>query len=48
MRVYPVSRQWLVLLLSRMDAVVSVYRLAATLSSGVDMLETLVSVQISN
>ena len=39
-RAYPVSRQWLALLLSRMDAVASVYRLAATLSPGVDGLET--------
>ncbi len=37
-RAYPVSRQWLELLLRRMDAVVSVYRLAATLSPGVDGL----------
>ncbi len=40
MRAYPVSRQWLTLLLRRMDAVASVYRLAATLSPGVDGLET--------
>ena len=33
-RAYPVSRQWLTLLLRRMDAVASVYRLAATLSPG--------------
>ena len=39
-RAYPVSRQWLTLLLRRMDAVASVYRLAATLSPGVDGLET--------
>ena len=31
-RAYPASRQWLTLLLRRMDAVASVYRLAATLS----------------
>ena len=36
-RAYPVSRQWLTLLLRRMDAVASVYRLAATLSPGVDI-----------
>ncbi len=41
-RAYPVSRQWLALLIRRMDAVASVYRLAATLSPGVDGLETLV------
>ncbi len=34
-RAYPVSRQWLTLLLRRLDAVASVYRLAATLSPGV-------------
>ena len=39
-RAYPASRQWLALLLRRMDAVGSVYRLAATLSPGVDGLET--------
>ncbi len=39
-RAYPVSRQWLTLLIRRMDAVASVYRLAATLSPGVDGLET--------
>ena len=31
-RAYPVSRQWLTLLLRRMDAAASVYRVAATLS----------------
>ena len=44
-RAYPVSRQWLALLISRMDAVASVYRLAATLSPGVDGLETRVEFQ---
>ena len=44
-RAYPVSRQWLALLIRRMDAVASVYRLAATLSPGVDGLETLVDFQ---
>ncbi len=39
-RAYPVSRQWLTLLIRRMDATASVYRLAATLSPGVDGLET--------
>ena len=33
-RAYPVSRQWLTLLLRRMDAVASVYRLATALSPG--------------
>ena len=37
-RAYPVSRQWLALLIRRMDAAASVYRLAATLSPGVDGL----------
>ena len=44
-RAYPASRQWLALLLRRMDAVASVYRLAATLSPGVDRLETRVEFQ---
>ena len=39
-RAYPMSRQWLALLMRRMDAVAPVYRLAATLSPGVDGLET--------
>ena len=39
-RAYPVSRQWLALLLHRMDAVASVYRLAATLSPSMDGLDT--------
>ena len=38
-RAYPVSRQWLALL-RRMDAAASGYRLAATLSPGVDGLQT--------
>ncbi len=33
-RAYPVSREWLTLLIRRMDAVASVYRLAASLSPG--------------
>ena len=41
-RAYPMSRQWLTLIIRRMDAVASIYRLAATLSPGVDGLETLV------
>ena len=44
-RAYPVSRQWLALLLRRMDAVAPVYRLAATLSPGVNGLETQVEFQ---
>ena len=33
-RAYPMSREWLTLLIRRMDAVASVYRLAASLSPG--------------
>ena len=44
-RAYPMSRQWLTLLIRRMDAVASIYRLAATLSPGVDGLETRVEFQ---
>ncbi len=44
-RAYPVSRQWLALLTRRMDAVASIYRLAATQSPGVDGLETQVEFQ---
>ncbi len=44
-RACPVSRQWLALLIRRMDAAASVYRLAATLSPGVDGLETRVEFQ---
>ena len=33
-RAYPVSREWLALLIRRMDAVAAVYRLAASLSPG--------------
>ena len=44
-RFYPASREWLTLLIRRMDAVASVYRLAATLSPGVDGLETRVEFQ---
>ncbi|MDE2780314.1 MAG: replication-relaxation family protein [Chloroflexota bacterium] len=45
MRAYPVSRQWLALLIRRIDAVASVCRLAATLSPGVDGRETQVEFQ---
>ncbi len=37
---YPVSREWLALLIRRMDAVASIYRLAATLSPGEARLHT--------
>ena len=37
-RAYPVSREWLTLLIRRMDAVASVYRLAASMSPGIDGL----------
>ena len=39
-RAYPVSREWLTLLIRRMDAVATVYRLAASLSPGTDGLRT--------
>ena len=39
-RAYPASREWLTLLIRRMDAVATVYRLAASLSPGVEGLET--------
>ena len=39
-RAYPMSREWLTLLIRRMDAVASVYRLAAALSPGVDGLRS--------
>ena len=35
-RAYPMSREWLTLLIRRMDAVAGVYRLAASLSPGID------------
>ena len=34
-RAYPVSREWLAILIRRMDAVAAIYRLAATMSPGV-------------
>ena len=37
-RGYPVSREWLTLLIRRMDAVASIYRLAASMSTGIDGL----------
>ena len=39
-RVYPVSREWLTLLVRRMDAVAAVYRLAASMSPGIDGLRS--------
>ena len=39
-RAYPMSREWLTLLIRRMDAVASVYRLASSLSPGSDGLRT--------
>ena len=39
-RAYPNSREWLSLLIRRMDAVASVYRLAASLSPGTDGLRS--------
>ena len=35
-RAYPMSREWLTLLIRRMDAVAAVYRLAASMSPGID------------
>ncbi len=39
-RAYPVSREWLTLLIRRMDAVAAVYRLAASMSPGIDELRS--------
>ena len=39
-RAYPVSREWLTLLIRRMDAVAAIYRLAASLSPGIDGLRS--------
>ena len=39
-RAYPMSGEWLALLIRRMDSVASVYRLAASLSPGVDGLRS--------
>ena len=39
-RAYPNSREWLALLIRRMDAVAAVYRLAASLSPGIDGLRS--------
>ena len=35
-RAYPMSKEWLILLIRRMDSVASVYRLAASMSPGID------------
>ena len=39
-RAYPVSREWLTVLIRRMDAVAHVYRIAASLSPGIDGLRS--------
>ncbi len=39
-RAYPMSREWLTLLIRRMDAVASVYRLAASMSPGIGGLRS--------
>ena len=39
-RAYPVSREWLTLLIRRMDAVPAAYRLATSLSPGIDGLRS--------
>lgn len=39
-RAYPMSREWLTLLIRRMDAVAGVYRLAASMSPGIDGLRS--------
>ena len=39
-RAYPLSREWLTLLIRRMDAVAAAYRLAASMSSDIDGLRS--------
>ena len=39
-RTNPMSREWLTLLIRRMDAVASIYRLAASMSPGIDGLRS--------
>ena len=39
-RAYPASKEWLALLIRRMDAVAAVYRLAASMSPGIDGLRS--------
>ena len=41
-KAYPMSREWLTLLIRRMDAVAAVYRLAASMSPGIDGLRSFV------
>ena len=44
-RAYPVSREWLTLLIRRMDAVAAIYRIAASLSPCIDGLRSHVGFQ---
>ena len=39
-RAYPMSREWLTLLIRRMDTIAAIYRLAASLSPGIDGLRS--------
>ena len=39
-RAYPMAKEWLTLLIRRMDAVASIYRLAASMSPGIDGLRS--------
>ena len=39
-RAYPMSREWLTLLIRRVDAVASIYRLAASMSPGINGLQS--------
>ena len=39
-RAYPMSREWLTLLIRRMEAMASIYRLAAAMSPGIDGLRS--------
>ena len=39
-RAYPASREWLTLLIRRMDAIAAIYRLAASLAPGIDGLRS--------
>ena len=39
-RAYPMSREWLTLLIRKMDAVASIYQLAASMSPGIDGLRS--------
>ena len=39
-RAYPMSREWLTLLIRRMDAMANIYRLAASMSPGIDELRS--------